>query len=126
MVGNETYPLTRKREEGWVKMGNLWSEGDFSILVQDHLAGLNYWRREHGYVRGEFGIHQTGKYGFPITHIPTGRQVAFETSLKRAIKVAEGLMSIKKVDWSKKEVGYYRGLPDEVLKKINEVREKRS
>ena len=104
-------------------MENSWYEGDFSILLHDYLTGLNYRRKEHGHIYGRLGIHRTGKYGFPVTHIPTGRQVAFETSLERARKVAEGLMMITEVDWSKGEVAYYRELPDELLKKINKIRE---
>ena len=62
------------------------------------------------------------RYGFPISHIPTGRRISIKDSLGSEKETAEALAQVD-IDWRRKQVDYYRNLPSEVLDQINEVRE---
>ena len=99
-----------------------WHEGEFDILFIDPTSGNQWKERVHGWIYGLFGIHQSGKYGFPISHIPTGRRISIKDSLEGAKKTAEALARID-IDWKRKQVDYYRNLSSEMLDQINEIRE---
>ena len=98
-----------------------WREGEFSILEFDSYLGGDDKRRVRGYIYNQFGIHQTGKYGFSVTHIPTGCQVAFGNSLAKAKDIAEALVRVD-IDWTQTHVDYYRELPKAARDEIDRAR----
>ena len=99
-----------------------WHEGEFDILFIDPTSGTQWKEKVHGWIYGLFGVHQSGKYGFSISHIPTGRRISIKDSLESAKGTAEALARID-IDWKRKQVDYYRNLSSEMLDQINEIRE---
>ena len=98
-----------------------WKAGGYRIL-EINLGGKPVFRMVNGLIFGHFGIHRTGQYGFSVTHLPTGRQAAFGSSLGEAKQKAEKLETLDSINWSQTSPTYYEQLPGKVKVQIDKIR----